>query len=438
MSTPPKKGSAMPSASASLSPAAPVGVIVDGYSVGKYLPAAFRRLGADVVHLQSTPEFLDCVPPPDLRPYLANVVQDAADPDRTVRELASYHPCGVLPGQETGVPPADRTAELLGLPGNPSATSALRRDKYRMIEALRAAGIRCADQLKSGDVEEVLAWARTTGYPVVVKPLSSASTDKVSICRGPDEVRAAAAEILGSRDIFGRHNDELLAQSFLDGTEYIVDVVRGPGGTRHVCGVWRYDKTLVGTRPVYDRDVLVDPGAPVVEPLVTYLDTVLDALDIRFGAAHAEIMMTAAGPVLVEVGARLDGIMDPGHHDSCLDGNQADLLALACVRPEEYRRAHPGDTLYRKHREGMVVHVRTTRGGLVEAVDEDALARIRALDTVHLAVPRLAPGDRMRPTTDLLSSPLRVFLTGASPQRLLADHRRIRLLADDVFRLAPN
>ncbi|MFI8279651.1 MULTISPECIES: ATP-grasp domain-containing protein [unclassified Streptomyces] len=415
----------------------PVGVIVDGYSVGKYLPAAFRRLGADVVHLQSTPAFLDSVPPPDLRPYRANVVQDAADPGRTAKELAAYGPCGVLPGQETGVPPADRMAELLGLPGNPSATSALRRDKYRMIEALRAAGIRCADQLKSSDPDEVLAWARTTGYPVVVKPLSSASTDKVSVCRGPDEARAAVTEVLGSHDIFGRHNTEVLVQSFLDGAEYIVDIVRGPDGGRRVCGVWRYEKTLIGSRPVYDKDVLLDPGAPPVAPLVAYLDTVLDALDIRFGAAHAEIMMTTAGPALVEVGARLDGLMDPGHHDSCLDGNQADLLALACVRPEEYARRYPGDTMYRKHREGMVMHVQTARSGVVEAVDEAALARITALDTVHLAVPRLAPGDRMRPTTDLLSSPLRVFLTGDTPEELLADHARIRRLADDVFRLAP-
>ncbi|MFF1556213.1 ATP-grasp domain-containing protein [Streptomyces sp. NPDC058279] len=416
----------------------PVGVIVDGYSVGKYLPAAFERLGADVVHLQSTPAFLDSVPPPDLRPYRANVVQDSSDLGRTAAELAAYGPCGVLPGQETGVPPADRMAELLGVPGNPSATSALRRDKYHMIEALRAAGIRCADQLKSDDLDEVLAWARTTGYPVVVKPLSSASTDMVSVCHDPDAVRAGVGEILGSHDIFGRHNTEVLVQSFLDGTEYIVDIVRVPGAGRRVCGVWRYEKTLIGSRPVYDRDVLLDPDAPQVAPLVAYLDTVLDALGIRFGAAHAEIMLTAAGPVLVEVGARLDGLMDPGHHDSCLDGNQADLLALACVRPEEFARRYPGDTLYDKHREGMVVHVQTGRSGVVEAVDEDALARIGALETVHLATPRLAPGDRMRPTTDLLSSPLRVFLTGDSREELLADHRRIRRMADDVFLLAPH
>lgn len=91
-------------------------MIVDGYSVGKYLPAAFQRLGAEVVHLQSTPRFLSSVPPPDLGPYLANVVLSATDPDRTTKELAAYDPCCVLPGQETGVPPVDRTAERLGLP----------------------------------------------------------------------------------------------------------------------------------------------------------------------------------------------------------------------------------------------------------------------------------------------------------------------------------
>ncbi|MGW0752714.1 ATP-grasp domain-containing protein [Streptomyces sp. NPDC002587] len=415
----------------------PVGVIVDGYSVGKYLPAAFQRLGADVVHLQSTTRFLASVPPPDLGPYLANVVHRADDPEHTAKELAAYDPCCVLPGQETGVPPADRMADRLGLPGNHWATSALRRDKYQMIEALRAAGIRCADQLKSADAEETAAWAGATGYPVVVKPLSSASTDGVFICRGPAEVRTAVTSILGSHDIFERHNTEVLAQSHLDGTEYIVDVIRGPGGGRHVCGVWRYEKTDIGPRRVYDKDILLDPDSAPVAELVAYLDTVLDALGIRFGAAHAEIMMTPDGPALVEVGARLNGLMDPGFHDTCLDGNQADLLALACVRPDEYARRFHGKTMYRKHREGMVMHVQTTRSGVVEAVDQEALARISALATVHLAVPRLAPGDRMRPTTDLLSSPLRVFMTGDTREELLADHRRVRTLADDVFRLAP-
>ncbi|MGW7410512.1 ATP-grasp domain-containing protein [Streptomyces sp. NPDC054833] len=418
-------------------PSRPVGVVVDAYSIGKFLPAAFRRLGADVVHLQSTPEFLASVPPPDLGPYIANVVHGTGDWDRTAKELAAYAPVGVLPGQETGVPPADTVAERLGLPGNPAATSAVRRDKYRMIEALRAAGLRCARQLKSADAAEIVDWAeRDAGYPVVVKPLSSASTDGVSICRSAEEIRTAVAAVLGTCDIFERCNAEVLAQSFLRGPEYIVDVVRGPGGGRHVCGVWRYEKTETGTKRIYDKDILLDPDSPEVPVLVDYVDRVLDALDIRFGAAHAEVVMTPEGPALVEVGARLNGNMEPAVHDTCMDGNQADLLALACVRPEEFQRRYAGRTMYRKHREALVVHGQTTREGTVEEIDEDVLARIAALRTVRLAVPRLRPGDRMRPTTDLLSSPLRVFLVGDRPEDLLADHRRIQGLQDGVFRLA--
>lgn len=35
--------------------ARPTGVLVDAYSTGNFLPAAFDRLGVDVVHLRSTP-----------------------------------------------------------------------------------------------------------------------------------------------------------------------------------------------------------------------------------------------------------------------------------------------------------------------------------------------------------------------------------------------
>ncbi|MEV0153782.1 ATP-grasp domain-containing protein [Micromonospora sp. NPDC050686] len=415
----------------------PVTVIVDSYSAGKFLPAACQRQGSDV-HLQSTPEFLSSVPPPDLRPYLANVVHTTSDWRETATAVAAYSPVAVLAGQESAVPAADAVAALLGLPGNPPGTSAVRRDKFRMIEALRAAGLNCARQLRSADPDEIISWAeREAGYPVVVKPLSSASTDGVSICRNPQEVRAAVVAVLHSDDIFGSRNTELLAQSFLEGSEYVVDVVRGSGGDRHVCGIWRYEKTLIGAKRIYDRDVLIDPGNPEVAELVPYLDAVLDALDIRFGAAHAEIMMTPTGPALVEVGARLNGLIDPGFHDLCLGGNQADLLATAAVRPQEFRRRYGAETMYRKHREAMVIHGRTTREGIVERIDEDVLARIAALDTVRLVVPRLAVGDRMRPTTDLLSSPLRVFLAADRPHDLIADYRRIQQLMDDVFQLAP-
>lgn len=413
---------------------APVAAVVDAYSAGRFLPRAFRKVGADVVHVQSTPEWLPSVPPPDLTPYVANVVH--TELASTIAQLRAHGVVGVVPGQETGVPLADLLSERMGLPTNGTARTSARRDKYDMIETLRAAGIRCARQTKSDDAEAIVAWAEAEGYPVVVKPLSSASTDGVSICRSAGEVRAAAGAVLGTHDIFDKLNHEVLVQSYLDGTEYVVDVVCC-AGNRHVCGVWRYEKADIGNKRIYDRETVVAPDDSPVAELVAYLDTVLAALEIRAGAAHAEVMMTAAGPALVEIGARLNGNMDPDFHDVCLGTNVADVMALSYVRPDEFARVNPGKTLYRKRREGVIYNARSIQDGIVSAIDDGVLAEIRALDTVRLVLPRVAVGGRIRPTVDLLSSPLRVYMAADEEGSLMADHEKVLALKDHVYRVEP-
>ena len=406
--------------------------VVDGYSAGRFLPPAFARAGADVVHVQSTPHWLACVPPPDLTPYAGNVVhQELAD---TAERLARLGVAGVVAGQETGVPLADRLAERMGLPGNGTRRSLARRDKFHMIETLRAAGIHCARQWRSDDAAALAAAAAADGsFPYVVKPVSSASSDGVTVCRTPDQVAAAAARILGTTNIFEQTNDEVLMQSYLDGTEYVVDAVLHDG-VRTFCGVWQYDKPLRDGRRLYDKDILIAPDHEPVPQLLAYLDTVLEALDIRHGAAHAEVVMTASGPALVEVGARLNGNMDPAFHDLCLGRNQADLTALSYARPADFVREH-GGTVYRPLRAGVIYNAATRLTGTVDAVDDEVIAAISALDTVRLVVPKLRPGDRIRPTVDLISSIMRVYFAGDTPAAVLADYQRVETMKDNVYRL---
>lgn len=416
-------------------PPAPCAVLVDAYSTGNFLPAAFARLGVDVVHVQSTPEPMTSMLLPDLTEYRGNVVH-TGDLAGTVERLRAYQPIAVLAGQEPGVPLADALSERLGLASNGSRQSLARRDKYQMIETLRAAGIRCARQHRSADPAELVAWAEAGGdYPVVVKPLSSASTDGVFICYDATEVAAAAKHVLASRDIFDLPNTEALIQSYLAGKEYIVDTVSA-GGARFVCGVWEYEKSKVtGGKRVYDKDILLHQDASPVAELVSYVDDVLAALGIRHGATHAEVIMTDDGPALVEIGARLNGDMNPGFHDVCLGANQADLVALAYARPAEFAERY-GGRVYTKLRAAMVHNTRTERDGVVTSVDQAVVDKIAALPSVHLVSVKLAPGKRIRPTIDLLSSPLRIFLTGDDPAQLRADHGVIQELKDDVYEVA--
>jgi biotin carboxylase len=413
-----------------------IAVIVDGYSTGNFLPAAFARLGVRVVHVQSTPALMPSMLGPNLASdYADNVIcAGPAEIDATAERLRAFGPIAVLAGQEPGVPLADALSERLGLATNGTALSAARRDKHAMIETVRAAGLHCAQQLSSGDADELVSWARARGsYPVVVKPLSSASTDHVFICSDEGEVRAAAERVLAAADIFGLPNAEALIQSYLSGTEYIVDTV-SVAGQRYVCGVWEYEKLMLPSgRNVYDKDVLRSASEYPVAELISYVDEVLDALGIQYGPAHVEVIMTPDGPALVEIGARLNGNMNPGFHDACLGANQADLTALAYARPEEFLARYAG-RVYARKADAIVYNTSSEREGLVVAVNQAAADKISALPTVHLLSVKLTPGKQLRRTVDLLSSPLRIFMTGDMAQ-LRRDCTVIGTVKEQVYQV---
>lgn len=411
----------------------PVAVLVDAYTSGKYLAPAFVAAGADVVHVQSTPEFMPSMPPPDLKLFLDNIVHE--DVDQTAAELARYAPVCVLAGQEPGVLLADTLAERMGVPCNGTRLSPTRRDKYQMIETVRAAGLLCASQFKSGDTEDLVDWAeRQPGYPVVVKPLRSAAGDCVYICGSASEVRSAAKAILASNTIYGETNSEALAQSYLPGTEYVVDMV-SYAGQRYVCGVWEYQKKLLPSgRSIYDRERLLPESEPPVPGLIAYVSQVLQALGVNFGPTHAEVIGTPGGPALVEVGARIAGNMHPGFHDECAGGNQAALTALAYLAPDRFLDEY-GNRRYQQRGEAICCTTSTGLYGLIDSIDEQVLAEISGLPTVYGVNLKLAPGDWMRPTVDLYSSTMRIFMHGGTMAEIDRDYRRIGELKDRVYQV---
>ncbi|WP_329269238.1 ATP-grasp domain-containing protein [Streptomyces sp. NBC_01451] len=417
--------------------AAPVVVVVDGYSNAGAFVGEFARLGVSALHVRGTAEFLPKMVPPDLSVYQDTFVcADADAVDALVERLGAYEPIAVIAGQEPGVPLADLLSERLGVATNGTARSAARRDKFTMIETVRAAGLHCAAQFVSPDPAEITGWARGHGrYPVVVKPRSSSSSDNVFVCRSEEQVAEAARAVLAGITMYDQRNTDVLVQSYLDGTEYIVDTVSA-NGHHTVCGVWRYDKNLLPSgRPVYDLDVLQDPDAPHVRELIAYVLRVLDALGIEHGPGHAEVIMTEAGPALVELGARLNGNMNTAHHDEFSGTNPARLNALAYTRPAEFA-ARYGGKVYAKRHEAVVHNVTTSREGLVTAIDDSVVDKIAALPTVREVVVRRPAGTRLVPTVDLMTSPLRVFHIGGSHAEILADHQVVGQLTDDVFRLA--
>ncbi|MGW7688476.1 ATP-grasp domain-containing protein [Streptomyces asiaticus] len=410
-----------------------VGVLVDAYGTGNCLPAAFNRLGAEVIHVQSAPEPISRMQPWDRSAYLDWLVYD---PDGSTEQiLKEVAPLFVLPGQEPGVLLADRLSEALEVRTNGTALSDARRDKHKMIEAVAAAGLRTARQLLTDDAEEAVAWAGAAGHwPCVAKPLASASTDEVTVCRNAEALRSAFRSILSSTTVFNGANTEVLVQSFLEGTEYIVDTV-SVDGRPYVCGVWKYEKRLLPNgKPIYNRDILLPSDTPAVRALTSYTRAVLDVLRIHHGPAHTELIITDDGPALVEVGARVNGHLHPAFHDRAIGVNSADLTALAYLRPHDFLACY-ADGVYERRQPAVVYNTPTALSGTVVSVDEALVQAIRDRPSVVDLVVKRRPGDVIVPTHDLLTSPLRVFMTHPDPVTLEIDYRFVASVRESVFQV---
>src|ERR687885_395546 len=72
--------------------------------------------------------------------------------------------------------PLAQVRERLGLPGLPVQTAVNFRDKARMKEVLRAAGVPCARHALVTSLGEARAFVGAVGYPVVVKPPAGAGS----------------------------------------------------------------------------------------------------------------------------------------------------------------------------------------------------------------------------------------------------------------------
>jgi biotin carboxylase len=399
--------------------------VVDACSTARLLAPAFATLGYSSVHIQ-TPRRLG---PPQLSGHRAEDFIDNIVHDDSFEQLASYlagkYPglkC-VLPGLESGVTLADRLSEHFGLDSNGTAASLSRRDKYVMAQAVERRGLKVIPVLKSAHIEEVCAWVRGRGIEsVVLKPKSSSGTFGFNICTGEDELRETFARLHGSRDIFGDEVDEVLVQPLIVGQEYAVNCVSAQG--RHfVTDIWRTDKSRRGQSKVYEKEVLEYVGSPNYAALASYVSGVLDALAIRFGPSHTEVMVTASGEILlIETAARLMGSLDVSMVTEALGHNAVQLTAEAYLAPQCFLQRLDAQPAVQRKQACLVQMLSTTRGRLLRF----DLERLRSLRSFHGVDLYQKPGDTLVPTVDSYSSPGLVFLSHASGDVVDTDYYAIR------------
>jgi predicted ATP-grasp superfamily ATP-dependent carboligase len=407
-------------------------VVVDPYTSGAQLAPAFAARGIPVVAVLTAPS------PPSVyassyRPQdFSDVLVNDGSIDSLTATVRALRPRCILAGCESGVDLAERLAALV-VPevANVASLADARRHKAKMAEAVARSGHRTIPQVCASDRQQVTQWLRDAGLSgsdLVIKPPKSAGTDGVTFVPGGRGWQQLFDEALHTTNKLGLVNDSLIVQQYVSGTEYVVDTFSHDG--RHtVTDVCRYTKIHNNSHmAVYDTMEWLDPGMPIVEKLVEYTRGVLDAVGMRFGAAHVEVMHTDAGPVLIEIGARPHG---GGQPRFC-------MLATNDSQIERTVRYFDGDhdipMSYELVNQTMIVFHIVPRTSVV--ADTDGLARIRSLPHHYESSSKFEPGQRIEATKDLFGSQAVGFvvLSGKDRAALQKDYATIRSIEAETFR----
>lgn len=258
----------------------------------------------------------------------------AASPNygETLEMVRTIAPCCIIPGTDFGLELATTLAHDLGLPGNNPERLPYMREKDKMQEAVKAAGLRSIRGKVVTTVEEGIAYFREElkGKSAIVKPLRSAGSRGVVACLTEEELCDAIADDM---DMARREKAPfigVLVQERIVGTEYYVNTMT-MGGQTVVTNVVRYDKMkLTAERPIYVSGVSLQPDDALCRMLMDYVVKVVKATGLEIGPMHTEVMVDEDGPVLIEVNARMAGAAQPAEwQDMVLGLHESDIALRA-------------------------------------------------------------------------------------------------------------
>jgi biotin carboxylase len=401
-------------------------VIVDPYSSGALFAPAFREFGVEPVAVLSGPQ------PPDVyassyRPKdFAEVITFTGDPAPVVQRLRELRPRCILTGCESGVEMTDLIAPLVqrDLANVPELKSA-RRHKGAMAQAAQAAGLATIKQICTSDIEAVAAWIERSGLTnrdLVVKPPKSASTDGVVRVCADQDWRGPFLAALGATNRLGIVNDEVIVQEYAVGTEFVVDTV-SVAGRHSITDLCRYAKVDNGGHmAIYDRMEWLPYDRGSYGELFDYALRVLDAVGMRTGAAHVEIMATPDGPRLIEIGARPHGGGQPKFCRIATGDSQVDRLVRCLAGGGELEEG------FALARHVCVVFFIARAAGIVR--NADPYRQVTGLPTFHDAVIGVRTGDRIEATRDLFGTLDLGFvvLAGEDQDQVRADYEAVRII----------
>jgi len=256
---------------------------------------------------------------------------------------------------EAHILPVAKVREACSVPGTSVRTAFLCRDKPAMKDALREAGVPCAQSRGVASAQELRMFAAEVGYPLILKPRSAAGASGTVRVDNDRELESAIVDQRIDRGA------AVAAEEFVEGHEAFYDTISIGGRVAHEFVSHYYPGVLEAMRTRWISPQIVTTNrvdAPGYREVREMGQKVISALGIGTSATHMEWFFGPKGLKFSEIGCRPPGV---GVWDLYAAANDFDVYrewAHAVVH------GRPSQTPSRRYSAGMV-NLRPQRDGRI-------------------------------------------------------------------------
>ena len=256
---------------------------------------------------------------------------------------------------EAHIMAAAAAREACGIPGTSTETAFLCRDKPAMKDALRRAGIPCAQSTRAETAQDAREFAAATGYPLIIKPPAGAGASGTYKVRNDGELE----RIIHESGLAG--GQAVAVEEFIEGHEGYIDTITIDGEVGHEFITHYYPNVLEAMRerwisPQFIATNRIDASA--YQEVRELGQQVTRALGIGTSATHMEWFFGPRGLKFSEIGCRPPGV---DAWDVYCAANEMDLYAewarAICGEPPAQgpsRRYAAGHVALRPDRDGHI------------------------------------------------------------------------------------
>ena len=297
-----------------------------------------------------------------------------------------------------------------------------------MHEALRNNNLLCAKQIKSNSIKEVLSWYEKQKFTkTILKPEYSSGSEGVHFCRNKNELIQAFEEVIGTMNVCGVANTELVVQEYLSGPEYIVNTMSGDG-EHFVTDIWLgiEEEEEALSADLYAR--LVHPEEQHYEALTNYVKQVLSCVGISTGPSHVEVRYSPKGPVLIEIAARLSGGISQKAFSLATGLNPIELAVDCYIRPDKALKAL---NKKRKLQHAQLVYFYSDISGVI--VNKPDLSKMYKLKSVQDILVSMDLGGLLYKTDEIPARQGYAYLVNESKSDLEKDYQEFLILEKELY-----